>query len=235
MYNEKLKELEKRIGYTFKDKKLLIRALTHSSYSNEAKARGEETECNERLEFLGDSVLSLIVTTYLFKEYNKSLEGELSKIRSFTVSEKPLSRYASEINLGSYLFLGHGEDNESARRRPSLTSDAFEALIAAIYLDSGIEEAAKFVLPFAIKNIETLEKEKLTVDYKSLLQQIVQQEAGEILEYELLEERGPAHDKEFFVAAKLNNNVIGKGQGKSKRAAEQSAAKEALELFGKSE
>ncbi len=235
MDTRKLSELEEKIGYTFKDKKLLLRALTHSSYSNEAKARGEEIECNERLEFLGDSVLSLIVTSYLFNKFKNSLEGELSKIRSFTVSEKPLSKYAAEIGLGNYLFLGHGEDNEYARKRPSLTSDAFEALIAAIYLDSGLKEASDFVLPFAIKNIDTLEKENLTIDYKSLLQQIVQQEQGEILEYELLEERGPAHDKEFLMAAKLNNNIIGKGRGKSKRAAEQSAAKKALELFGKSE
>lgn len=235
MNTEKLKELEDRIGYTFRDKKLLIRALTHSSYSNEAKAKGEEVECNERMEFLGDSVLSLIVTSYLFSKFPESLEGELSRIRSFTVSEKPLSKYAAEIELGSYMYLGHGEDNESARKRPSLTSDAFEALIAAIYLDSGLEAAQKFVLPFAIKNIETLERENLTVDYKSLLQQIVQQEQGEILEYELIEERGPAHNKEFFMAAKLNNNVIGKGRGKSKREAEQNAAKVALELFGKNE
>lgn len=235
MNTDKLNELEKKIGYTFKNRKYLIRALTHSSYSNEAKARGEDIECNERLEFLGDSVLSLIVSSYLFKRYTDSYEGELSKIRSFTVSEKPLAQYAREIDLGSYLFLGRGEDNESGRNRASIISDAFEALIAAIYLDSGLESAQRFVLPFAEKNVDIIEKEHLTIDYKSMLQQIVQQEKGEILEYELIEQTGPAHDREFSVIAKLNNNVIGRGRGKSKRAAEQNAAKEALELFGKKE
>ena len=235
MYSSNLSKLESKIGYTFKNKELLVRALTHSSYSNEAKARGEHIECNERLEFLGDSVLSLIVTSYLFGRYADSLEGELSKIRSFTVSEKPLSRYAKEIDLGSYLFLGHGEDNASGRSRPSINSDAFEALIAAIFLDAGLEEATKFVLPFAISNIDQIEKENLTIDYKSMLQQIVQQEQGEILEYILTDEHGPAHDRMFFVEARLNNNVIGKGEGKSKRSAEQCAAKEALKLFGQNE
>lgn len=230
-----LNKLEARIGYTFKNKELLIRALTHSSYSNEAKAKGEHIECNERLELLGDSVLSLIVTKYLFERYSDSLEGELSKIRSFTVSEKPLSRYASEIGLGSYLFLGHGEDNASGRSRPSINSDAFEALIAAIFLDSGLEEATEFVLPFAIRNIDQIEKENLTIDYKSMLQQIVQQEQGEILEYILVDERGPAHERVFSVEARLNNNVIGRGEGRSKRSAEQFAAKEALRLFGQNE
>ena len=232
--SSKLAELEGKIGYKFKDSSLLIAALTHSSYSNEARTKGENIRCNERLEFLGDSVLSLIVSDYLFNRYKDGLEGELSKIRSYTVSEKPLAGYAAEIDLGSYLLLGKGEDNESGRHRPSVTSDAFEALIAAIYLDSGFDEAAKFVLPFAIKNIDKIEKEKLTIDYKTMLQQIIQQEHGEILEYELEKEEGPAHDRSFFVSAKLNNNIIGRGSGKSKREAEQMAAKEALTLFGKS-
>ena len=235
MYTQKLSELEKAIGYSFKNKDHLVRALTHSSYSNEAKSRGEMIECNERLEFLGDSVLSLIVTAYLFERYENSVEGELSKIRSFTVSEKPLARYAREIGLGEYLFLGKGEDQTNGRDRPSIISDVFEALIAAIYLDSGFDAAKEFVLPFAIKNVDVIEKEHLTIDYKSMLQQIVQQEQGEILEYELISESGPAHDREFYVVAKLNNNRIGSGRGKSKRAAEQNAAKEALKLFGKAE
>lgn len=230
----KLSELENKIGYKFIDRSLLITALTHSSYSNEAKSKGEIIRCNERLEFLGDSVLSLIVSDYLFNRYKNVLEGELSKIRSYTVSEKPLAEYASEIDLGSYLLLGKGEDNDAGRHRPSVISDAFEALIAAIYLDSGYEEAAKFVLPFAIKNIDRIENEKLTVDYKTMLQQIIQQEHGELLEYELEKEEGPAHDRVFFITAKLNNNTIGRGSGKSKREAEQMAAKEALSLFGKS-
>lgn len=227
--------LESKIGYSFKNKELLIAALSHSSYFNEAKAKGEKAHCNERLEFLGDSVLSLIVSNYLFEKYKDSFEGELSKIRSYTVSEKPLAQFAAEIELGSYMLLGHGEDNENGRSKPSITSDAFEALIAAIYLDSGLEAAAKFVLPFAEKHIEKLENDRITVDYKSLLQQIIQQEHGELLEYRLDKEEGPAHDRRFFVHAMLNNNVIGHGQGKSKREAEQLAAKDALTLFGQNE
>ena len=230
-----ISELEERIGYKFKDKQLLIAALTHSSYSNEAKPKGEHRACNERLEFLGDSVLSLIVSEYLFEKNKDSFEGELSKIRSFTVSEKPLAAFAAEIELGSYMLLGRGEDNESGRCRPSITSDAFEALIAAIYLDSGLDSAREFVLSFAVKHIEKIEKEKLTIDYKSVLQQIVQQEQGEILEYRLISEEGPAHDRNFCVHAMLNNNVIGVGSGKSKREAEQQAAKVALSLFGQAE
>ncbi len=235
MEQNKLTELEEKLGYTFKNKDYLRRALTHSSYSNEAKARGESIECNERMEFLGDSVLSLAVTNYLFKRFENSYEGELSKIRSFTVSEKPLAKYAREINLGDYLYLGRGEDNPSGRNRASILSDAFEAVIAAIFLDGGLHAASTFVLRFAIKNIDEIEKEHLTIDYKSMLQQIVQQEQGELLEYQLVEESGPAHDREFVVAAMLNNNQIGLGKGKSKRSAEQSAARQALELFGKKE
>ena len=235
MSERDISSLEDRIGYHFKNKELLIAALSQSSYYNEAKAKGEKAYCNERLEFLGDSVLSLIVSSYLFEKYKTSFEGDLSKTRSYTVSEKPLSQFAAKIELGSYLLLGHGEDNEAGRTKPSITSDAFEALIAAIYLDSGFEAASKFVLPFAEKHIEMLEKDNITVDYKSLLQQIVQQEQGELLEYRLTKEEGPAHDRVFHVSAMLNNNVIGNGVGKSKREAEQRAAKDALTLFGKAE
>ena len=227
--------LEKRIGYTFNNKALLRTALTHSSFSNEARSRGERVICNERLEFLGDSVLSLIVSKYLFERYKDRFEGELSRIRSFTVSEKPLAKYAKEIDLGSFLLLGKGELTGSGRDKPSILSDAFEALIAAIFLDSGFEAASAFVLPFAVKNIDTIESENLTIDYKTMLQQIVQQEQGELLEYQLTGESGPAHDRSFSVCAMLNNNIIGRGSGHSKREAEQNAAKDALTLFGKNE
>ena len=227
--------IEKRIGYSFRNKALLRTALTHSSFSNEARSRGERVVCNERLEFLGDSVLSLIVSTYLFERYKDRFEGELSRIRSFTVSEKPLAGYAREIALGSFLLLGKGELSGSGRNKPSILSDAFEALIAAIYLDSGLDAASAFVLPFAIKNIDRIESENLTVDYKTELQQIVQQEQGEILEYILTGEEGPAHCRTFSVCAMLNNNIIGRGSGRSKREAEQFAAKDALTLFGKTE
>ncbi|MGM9679997.1 MAG: ribonuclease III [Eubacteriales bacterium] len=231
MYRDS-KLLEKRIGYSFKNKKYLTLALTHSSYSNEESPKGAALRCNERLEFLGDSVLSLIVSTYLFETFPGLHEGELSKIRATTVCEKALAEYASELELGLYLRMGHGEDNNESRNRPSITSDAFEALIAAIYLDSSYEEAKEFVLPFAVKKISTIEATHRVNDYKSELKQIVERESGALLEYILLSETGPAHDRTFRIEARLNNNIIGVGTGKSKREAEQNAAKEALTLFG---
>jgi ribonuclease-3 len=231
--SQDLSLLEERIGYRFKNKAFLIRALTHSSYANEENCKGAALRCNERLEFLGDSVLSLVVSTYLFDKYPSLHEGELSKIRAYTVCEKALAEFAAEIGLGSYLLLGHGEDNNFGRTRPSITSDAFEALIAAIYLDSGLEEASRFILPYATQKILQAENEQVTDDYKTALQQIIQQEKGEILEYILLSEDGPAHDRTFCMEARLNSNPIGTGRGKSKREAEQQAAKDALKnVFG---
>lgn len=235
MYNKDLSILEKNIGYKFKDRNLLITALTHSSYSNEAATKGEPIRCNERLEFLGDSVLSLIVSKFIFERYKDKFEGELSKIRAATVSEKPLAGYAAQIDLGSFILLGKGEENCSGRSKPSILSDAFEALIAAIFLDSGFEAAEAFVLPFAVKNVYKIENEHYTIDYKTKLQQIVQQESGELFEYRVIEESGPLHDRKFTVCAMLNNNVIGRGSGSSKRKAEQAAAKDALTLFGNEE
>ena len=227
-------ELEQRIGYTFENKQYLTVALTHSSYSNEMKAKGEKVPFNERLEFLGDSVLSIVVSSYLFETYKNKQEGDLTKIRAAVVCEKALSKFASKIELGSYMFLGHGESMNQGRTRASIIADAFEALLAAMYLDSDETFGAvqKFLLPFIEAEIDYIASSGEFIDYKTNLQQIVQQASGELLEYVLVEETGPDHNKKFRVEARLNSNVIGRGTGKTKREAEQSAAREALVLFG---
>ncbi|HOJ47631.1 MAG TPA: ribonuclease III [Bacillota bacterium] len=225
-----IEELEQKIGYAFHNKELVKTALTHSSYSNEIKHK-EKVTCNERLEFLGDSVLSLIVSDFIYKNYNHFNEGILTRVRANVVCENSLFELASEIELGKYLYLGHGELISEGRKRKSIIADAFEALLAAIYLDGGIEEARKFLLP-RIKNPIEKAATGLNEDYKSLLQKIVQQTPEEILEYELVSEEGPPHDRYFTFNVKLNSNVLGTGRGRSKREAEQLAAREALILFG---
>lgn len=227
-----LKELESKTGYKFTNISLLETALTHSSYANENRARGIESRCNERLEFLGDSVLSLVTSVYLFKGNRDLFEGDLTKIRAGVVCENALYDYASEINLGKYLLLGKGEENTGGRTRKSILADAFEAVIAAIYLDGGFECARAFVQPYVQSAAAVLMKSGQTEDYKTLLQKFTQQAKGDILEYEVISESGPSHSKRFEVQVKLNNNVIGSGIGTSKREAEQQAAKQALILFG---
>ena len=223
-----------RIGYTFNNDDTLVIALTHSSASNEVRSKGVPSECNERLEFLGDSVLSLIVSEYLYEHYSHIDEGEMSRIRASVVCEAALAKYAREIALGDYLFLGHGEENNNGRVRDSITSDAFEALIAAVYLDSGsVDLVRKLLLPIIIKEIDQISNNSSFIDHKTELQQIVQQFTGEKLEYVLVGESGPDHSKIFEIEARLNSNVIGRGKASSKRKAEQLAAKEALVLFGK--
>lgn len=221
-----LRQLENKIGYKFKSLTILEEALTHSSYANEKHHGGI---CNERLEFLGDSVLGLISAEYYFKLFAAKPEGDLTKMRAASVCEESLFGFAKRISLGDYLFLGRGEEHTGGRERPSILADAFEAVIAAIYLDGGFEKAKEFVLPFLLNPPE---KEERFKDYKTTLQEIVQQNPEERLEYVLTGEEGPDHDKHFFVEVRLNSNVIGKGQGKSKKHAEQQAAKEALELMG---
>ena len=224
---------EERIGYRYNNIDLLVTALTHSSYANECKPRGETAEYNERLEFLGDSVLSIIVSDYLFRHYPDTPEGDLTRIRASAVCEKTLGKLAGDIELGKYMRLGHGEEMSHGRERISILADAFEALLASIYLDSGSREAVeKFLMPRVIPEIKQFMENGKNKDHKTLLQQIVQQERGEILEYVLVGESGPDHAKIFEVEARLNSNVIGHGRGKSKREAEQMAAKEALILFG---
>ncbi len=218
-----MKELENNIGYHFRDKSLLRTALTHSSYANENK---EELPFNERLEFLGDAVLQLVVSEKLFTEHPESPEGDMSRIRAALVCEEALDDYAGKINLGKFLYLGKGEEMSGGRSRPSILADAFEALIGAVFLDGGIESAKKFILSFVDERHLPLS------DYKTLLQEIIQQNPGERLSYEVHSESGPDHDKVFEIWVLLNSNVIGKGKGKSKKRAEQAAAKEALALMG---
>lgn len=229
---EIIKGLEASLGYTFKDKPLLIKALSHSSFANELKSKNIAAECNERLEFLGDSVLSITVSEYLYKSYPDLPEGELSKVRAGTVCEKALAKFAREIGLGKYLFLGHGEEITHGRERASILADAFEAILGAMYLDGGVEPVKAFLMPFATQEIKQIIARGNNKDYKSMLQQFVQQEQGDVLEYKVVSESGPMHDRVFETEAYLNNNVIGRGSGKSKRESEQNAAKEALALFG---
>lgn len=224
---KQIHELQETIHYHFNNPLYLEIALTHSSYANEVK---HQVKYNERQEFLGDAVLSIIVSDYLFNNYTVP-EGELTKLRAAIVCEKSLDVMANKIGLGQYLRLGRGEEMTGGRTRPSIIADAFEALIAAIYLDSGIESARSFVLPFVIEMLE--HEDSLSFkDYKTILQEIIQQNPEEKLVYKLVEEKGPDHDKRFVVDVLLNSNVIGKGEGRSKKNAEQMAAKEALELMG---
>ncbi len=224
-----MKELMDVIGYRFTEDELLKTALTHSSYANEVK---KGTPYNERLEFLGDSVLSIVVSDYLFLHYKHLPEGELTKLRASLVCERTLCEFARSIELGKYMRFGRGEDASGGRERPSILSDAFEAVIAAIYLDGGIESARDFVLRFIKKQLESKHASPFK-DYKTALQEIIQQNKEETVSYCMVEESGPDHDKRFTVEVRLNSNVIGRGTGRSKKDAEQHAAKEALALMGR--
>lgn len=226
MSKESIAVLEEKTGHKFKNIEYLEIAVTHSSYANE---RGKGVKYNERQEFLGDAVLSIIVSDYLYRSTHLS-EGDLTKLRASIVCEKSLCGFAQSIGLGSYLLLGRGEANSGGTQRPSILADAFEAVIAAIYLDGGMEPAKAFVIRFVE---DMLENEPGGFrDYKTILQEIVQKNPQEILSYVLVDESGPDHDKRFEVEVHLNSNVIGRGVGRSKKAAEQQAAKEALALMG---
>lgn len=220
-----LSKLEKKIGYKFKDQSLLQLAVTHSSYANE---RGNHRN-NERLEFLGDSVLGFVTAEYLFSTRSDLPEGQLTKLRANAVCEKSLAVFANEIGLGEVLLLGKGEIMTGGSERPSILSDAFEAVIAAIYLDGGMDAAKEFILRF-VSRAET--DVKAVTDYKTLLQEVIQKNPDEHLSYVLAGESGPDHDKTFIVEVHLNSNVIGTGTGHSKKKAEQEAAREALALMG---
>ena len=218
--------LEERIGYEFKNPALLKEALTHSSYVN-----GKNHHSNERLEFLGDSVLSVVVSKYLFENLDKP-EGQLTKLRASIVCEHSLFPFANKIKLGEEIFLGKGEENTGGRHRRSILADAFEALIAAIYLDGGLEAARDFILPF-IPPLEVLKSGRLLIgDYKTILQEIIQQNPEEKVVYELADESGAAHNRVFTSNVLLNGQIIGTGVGLSKKEAEQNAAKEAVKLMG---
>ena len=213
------------LGHTFQDKALLETALTHTSFANEAR---HGTKHNERLEFLGDSVLSIVVAEYLFT-HSSLPEGDLTRMRASLVCEAALFTFAQKIGLGRWLRLGHGEEMGGGRTRPSVVSDAFEAVIAALYLDGGIDAARAFILPFVTS---ALTKQSAEEDYKTKLQEVVQQNPSERLRYVVASQTGPDHDKHFVVEVHLNSNCIGSGEGHSKKQAEQAAAKEALALMG---
>lgn len=223
-----MEKLQKKLGYKFKNEKLLLNALTHSSYANEAHP---DFGSNERLEFLGDAVLSVIVADYIYKNFNNLPEGELTKLRASLVCEKSLCSFSREIGVGEYLRLGKGETANGGKDRPSLLADAFEAILAAIYLDGGMENARNFVMRFVLEEL-THTDDEVFKDYKTCLQEVVQRNPEERLSYVLIGESGPDHDKRFTVEVHLNSNVLGTGEGKSKKLAEQSAAKQALDLMG---
>ena len=219
--------LESVLGHTFSDRSLLETAVTHSSYANEGHGN---RQYNERLEFLGDSVLGFITADFLFSRDNRS-EGELTKLRAALVCEKALASYARTIDLGSYLRLGRGERHAGGSARPSILADAFEAVLAALYLDGGLDTVRPFLLPFVEKEAENQRRQHFR-DYKTRLQEIVQQNPGERLEYVLVGESGPDHNKTFRTEVHLNSDVIGTGVAHSKKESEQQAAREALRLMG---
>ncbi len=223
-----MERLEKNLKYTFKNKELLKNALAHSSYANEKK--GSATS-NERLEFLGDSVLSIVVSEHIYKNFPNLPEGQLTRLRASLVCEKTLCGFSKRLEVGDFLLLGKGEKANGGATRPSILADAFEAILAAIYLDGGMEPAKRHVLRFIQSELSHLEGENFK-DYKTELQEIIQRNPEEKLTYVLIGESGPDHDKSFTVEVHLNSNVIGEGTGHSKKNAEQAAAKKALELMG---
>ena len=223
-----MKKLQANLNYKFNNEKLLINAITHSSYANEVR---DGTTSNERLEFLGDSVLSIIVAEYLFDKFKNFPEGELTKLRASLVCEKSLCGFSRQLEIGEFLRLGKGEAKGGGRERDSILADAFEAVLAAMYLDGGFEIAKKHVLRFITEELKHINDEVFK-DYKTALQEIIQRNPEEYVSYVLISEKGPDHDKIFEVEVKLNSNTIGKGLGKSKKQAEQAASKEALLLMG---
>ena len=230
---ESLQKLEKMMDYQFKDAQLISRALTHSSYSNENKK--DKLKNNERLEFLGDSVLGLIISEYLFSHYSNLEEGQLTKIRAKIVCESSLCSASKSLNLGEFMLFGRGEELTGGRERTSILSDAFEALIASIFLDGGMECARKFVLTRLKDVIEDAVQGKLFVDYKTRLQEVIQVQKNNRIKYDIVKEEGPDHSKIFYTEVKLNDELIGIGSGKSKKESEQEAAREGLKRLGNHE
>lgn len=231
LYPLDLALFEKKINYSFSKKELLITALTHSSYINEKK--NKLNKYNERLEFLGDSVLGLIITEYLYKSFTYLSEGNLTVIRSKIVCEKGLAKCATELGFGEFLLLGKGEEMTGGRLRNSILSDAFEAVIAAIYLDGGLERARNFILPNMNTLITNSVEGTVSIDYKTRLQEMLQKNGEYNIVYAVIDESGPAHDKIFITEVRINGEVNGQGTGKSKKESEQKAAKNALIKFGK--
>lgn len=219
--------LEAKIAYNFKDKETILTAITHSSYANERKTK--KTKYNERIEFLGDSVLSLVISEYLYKMYSNLPEGELTVTRAKIVCESSLSKCAHNIELGNYLMLGKGEELSGGRSKPSILSDAYEALIGAIHIDGGFETAKGFILKYMENIIKSCVEGKLFYDFKTQLQELVQQNGEQSISYNVIDESGPDHNKTFITEVRINNVISGQGNGRSKKESEQSAAKNALD------
>ena len=224
-----INELEQKLHYTFRDPSLLEQALCHSSYANERRA--QHARSNERLEFLGDSILGLVTAEFLYRERPDWPEGELTRSRAALVCEKSLHGIALELELGKHLRLGRGEDSGGGRNRPSILADAVEAVIAAVYLDGGMGEASALIRRCLLNNVREARPEQRNQDYKTVLQELIQRDPERVLTYALLDERGPDHAKMFKMEALVDGKPLGQGTGRSKKEAEQAAAKAALELL----
>lgn len=224
--NKKIETLEETLDYKFKDKKLIIEALTHKSH--------KQPYDNERLEFLGDAVLDLIVGEYLYTKFPNSDEGKLSKIRASLVNETGFDKLARSINLGEYIYLSNAEENNGGREKPSLLSNAFEAVIGAIYLESGLKKAQEIAIHIIEKNHKDISLDSLFRDFKTTLQELTQARYGQIPEYKVIASRGPDHKKEFEVAVIIEEKEYARAIGKSKKIAQQEAAKMAVELLKES-
>ncbi len=223
-----MKTLEEKLGYAFRNPSLLENALTHSSCANESRGK---LQSNERLEFLGDSILGMVVAEHLFRNHPDLPEGELTRTRAALVCEESLVEVAQALGLGKYLKLGKGEEAGGGRNRPSIRADAVEAVLAAVYLDGGIGSARKIIQKYILsKEISGMKSSR---DYKTALQELVQRESGQVLKYQMVGESGPDHDKRFFVEVLLNGQSVGRGEGRSKKEAEQMAAKSAIEKLEK--
>ena len=222
-----MEKLEEKIGYRFHNRELLVTALTHSSYANE---RHGEAQSYERQEFLGDSILGLVTAEFLFTHEPPLPEGRMTRMRAELVCEASLHKTALELGLGSYMRLGRGEEHTGGRERPSILADMVEAIIAAIYLDSGMEEARRFILARVLRDA-AFDDSHRSADYKTRLQELVQRRSNQVIAYDLVEETGPDHDKTFTFEVLINGAVSGRGSGKTKKEAEQMAAARALESY----
>lgn len=222
-----MEKLEQKIGYRFHNRELLVTALTHSSYANE---RHGEAQSYERQEFLGDSILGLVTAEFLFTHEPPLPEGRMTRMRAELVCEASLHKTALELGLGSYMRLGRGEEHTGGRERPSILADMVEAIIAAIYLDSGMDEARRFILARVLRDA-AFDDSHRSADYKTRLQELVQRKSNQVIAYDLVEETGPDHDKTFTFEVLINGAVSGRGSGKTKKEAEQMAAARALESF----
>ena len=225
-------ELESILSYSFADISYLESAVTHASYTNEQRARGIVAEANERLEFLGDAVLQIVISEYLYKNYKKYREGALTKMRQQIVCERTLARIANRIRLGDFLNIGHGEEITDCRSRPKILADALEAVIGAAYLDSLSKGSDSYKALVLSLFSEEINRSSERTDYKTMLQQLAEQDGAALLEYRIIEMSGPEHKKTFTIAAYINNNEVGRGSAATKKNAEMKAAQMALRLFG---